>query len=532
MRSLRVRLVLLSTLLSGVVIVALASVAWVFMIQAFEERADLEMRDRFGRMFRDLHPRLDLERYSENLRTEVEDEVQDGRLLLRIRDDINDQTVFEFPSSDWFASMPEDLLPELPDPLARRPEFRHGEGPKGPPGERTKGDNLLLEELLLYGEPSDGRPPRNSPKGPKGKGAAPGNSAPQREYMEFGSMVYQGKEWRILVLHGRGYGLVAAMDSENTRVEIAQLRTRFVVTIPIALGLIALGGWFVADRALRPIRAISKTASNLTARGLSERITAIPHSDAEITELIDVLNEMMNGLEESFEHANRFSADVSHELKTPIAIMQGEVENALKEAEVGSREHANLVVIRQEIQRLKEITKSLMLLAKADVGKLILRKDPVDLSEEISGLAEDAEILAIPQKVRIETEIDSDLIAIGDEVLLRQALLNLISNAIKYNIEDGSVTISLREIEENQALLVVENTGPTIPEEDRERIFERFHRVDKSRSRNIDGFGLGLSLAREIIRGHGGELCLMDSDENLTRFQVTLPLRKRFSNEV
>jgi len=506
--------VLLSTLLSGVVIAALASVAWIYMVSAFEERVDLEMRDRFGRMFRDLHPRVDSERYREHIETAVRGEVRNGQLLLRIRDDINDQTVYEAPESDWLSQLPQDLLPPPPDG-GSRPEFAHGEPPRG--GKEKGGP----EDFDREARPPPDRFVPDRRKGPKGDG-------PQeqgRESVRYGNLSFQGKEWRVMVNHGRGYSLIAAMDSSSMKADIAALRSRFFISVPIALGLIALGGWVVAGRALQPIRAISESASQVTAEGLSSRISESPHSDPEIGELIDVLNQMMNRLEKSFEHANRFSANVSHELKTPLAIMQGVVEGALKEADVDSREHENLLVVRQEVQRLKEITNSLLLLAKADVGKLIQHIQKVNLSREVEGLIEDAEILAVPLNLSIETEIEEAVEIEGDQVLLRQALLNLISNAIKYNVEGGSVRIALNKPEkQGQVLFTIENTGPEIPEDDRDKIFSRFHRVDKSRSRKVDGFGLGLSLAHEIVKGHKGKIRLALKSDQMTRFEVSLPL--------
>lgn len=231
---------------------------------------------------------------------------------------------------------------------------------------------------------------------------------------------------------------------------------------------------------------------------------------------------MMDRLEKGFSHATRFSADVSHELKTPITVMQAEIETALRECEAGSPEETRMLVLREEANRLKSITRSLMLLSQADVGELIRRSDPIDLSMEVESLVEDAEIMAESAGVSIESAIEPGISIRGDSTLLQQALLNLVNNAIKYNREGGIVRFELRS-EKEGVLVSVENTGPGIGHADAGRVFDRFFRADRARSRGVDGFGLGLSLAQAVIEGHGGGIRLARSDEEWTRFEVTLP---------
>lgn len=532
MRSLRIRLVLLSTVLSGVILIALSVVTWSLIEKTYRDRADLELIKRFSRVVRDLHPRADLDQFREHLDTTFGTEIEEGTLLILVEDRIEENTIYSAPETEWQKSLPEDsdssnaIPPRRPNwafeterppsPREAPPEYSNAGSPKGLP----KGGK--------------DRPPKGSPKGGKegppparhspGKGGNSG-AIPGQETTELFTFQWSDTPWHGIKIDGRGYRLIGAVDQNPTLSALRGFRTLFLVGIPVSLALIAIGAWVVVDRALRPIRIISRTASQITAAGLSERIPESPHSDSEIAELVNVLNRMMKRLEGSFHHANRFSADVSHELKTPIAIMQGEIESAIRECDVDTKEHQNFVVVREEVQRLKEIIDSLMLLAKADVGELVHNRKGFDLSTELDGLVEDAEILSLPKAITISADIAPGISFEGDEVLLRQAFLNLITNAVRYNFENGSIKIAMKaSSRKKQIRMRVANTGPPIPESDQDLVFDRFHRVDKSRSRNTEGVGLGLSLVQEIIEGHGGRIWLVESTLEQTLFEITLPL--------
>jgi signal transduction histidine kinase len=237
---------------------------------------------------------------------------------------------------------------------------------------------------------------------------------------------------------------------------------------------------------------------------------------------------MMDRLETGFSHANRFSADVSHELKTPITVMQAEIETALQESVADSPEETRLLVLREEVGRLKSITQSLMLLSQADVGELIRKSDPISLSEELQSLVEDAEIVAEGAGISVAASLSPDVEVRGDPVLLRQALLNLINNAIKYNVPEGDVSVILAA-QSDHAMISIENSSEGISPADQEKIFDRFYRADQSRSRGVDGFGLGLSLAQAVVKGHGGTIDLIVEEEKRTRFEVRFPLSREGS---
>jgi signal transduction histidine kinase len=236
--------------------------------------------------------------------------------------------------------------------------------------------------------------------------------------------------------------------------------------------------------------------------------------------LITVFNAMMDRLEKSFHQASRFSADASHELKTPLTIMQGEVEAALQHAPTGSEQQRVFSDLLEEIQRLKSITQKLLLLSQADAGQLQPVRQPIDFTGAVRELMEDTEILA--GDLKLEANLQSGVRVQADADLLQQVLHNLASNAVKYNQPGGTIRFELTA-SATHATLRVHNTGPGLNAEDQGKLFERFHRGDPSRNRAVSGVGLGLSLSREIARAHGGELVLEQSSPAETTFSLRLP---------
>lgn len=332
-----------------------------------------------------------------------------------------------------------------------------------------------------------------------------------------------GEQWRVAVLGTDEITLAVAIDLDEYGAHMRHVRNAFLAVLPLALLLVAGGAWYISRRALRPIRKLTYTAERITAEGLDRRIP-LEDEDVEFLRLVTVFNQMMDRLQKSFHQATRFSADAAHELKTPLAILQGELEQALQAAEDGSREQQVYGDLLGEVQRLKGITQKLLLLSRADSGGLTLHLKPVNLSEAVSMMAEDLQVLA--PELAIHVDVAPGVIVPADAELLGQILQNLIGNAIKYNRPGGSVGIALAAVGE-QARLAVANTGQGIPQEQRERVFERFFRVDRARSRSIEGVGLGLSLAREIAVAHHGDLVLAESRNDYTVFALTLPLTQK-----
>jgi heavy metal sensor kinase len=329
-----------------------------------------------------------------------------------------------------------------------------------------------------------------------------------------------GGTWRFCTMENSEVTLAVGVSLARFDAEMARVRNGLLAALPAALLFIALGGWLVSRRALRSVEQLAHVAERVTASSLDERIPA-EGADTEFRRLITVFNGMLDRLERSFSQASRFSADAAHELRTPLTILQGSIEQALQEAPAGSDQQRVYNNLLEEVQGLKEIVRKLLLLSLADAGKLELRPAPLNLSQAAEGVCEDLEALAPHLTVR--RELQPALWVEADADLMAQALRNLATNAVKYNREGGWIEVRLTH-DESAALLAVANTGDGIPPADRDRVFERFYRADPSRSRKVDGVGLGLSLAREIARAHGGDLRLEESGEDRTAFEMTLPL--------
>ncbi len=326
--------------------------------------------------------------------------------------------------------------------------------------------------------------------------------------------------WRFGILGNDEMTLVIGLNQQEVEQDLNRVRDAFLLTLPAALFLVGLGGWVVAGRALLPLKTIADTAEHVTVRGLDQRIRPSAESP-EVARLIRVLNGMMDRLETSFRQATRFSADASHELKTPLAIMQGELENALQSAAPGSAEQLLFSGLLEETQRLKTITRSLLLLAQADAGQLKLALETVDMSAELDAMIEDARVLAADLRLQFDVAVQPQVRLRADRALLHTAMFNLIGNAIKYNEPAGKISVRLKRMEDRTEL-TIGNTGPGIPPADQPKIFDRFFRVDRGKRPRIDGIGLGLSLAREIVRAHGGELLLLESRAGWTCFALRL----------
>lgn len=356
----------------------------------------------------------------------------------------------------------------------------------------------------------------------RGRGLG-GGGQPMRftKVPEFSTVHAGGLSWRVGRLGNDELTLVVGLSAEATAGELRQLRNAAAIALPLALLMIGLGGWVVAGRALRPLHRIAETASRVTSRGLDQRIPA-SGGDPEIIRLVDMLNGMMNRLEAGFRQATRFSADASHELKTPLAMMRGEIEQALQNAEAGSAEQQTLNSLLEETHRLGGIIRSLLLLSRADAGRLVTNRENIDLTAVTRELAEDAAVSAEASGIRVECTIDEGIRVSGDPQLLRTAILNLLTNAVKHNRPDGVISIKLSAAPE-AATLEIANTGVIVADEERDDIFERFHRGRGARDAAREGVGLGLSLAREIIAGHDGSLTLAEGrGDGMMRFVATL----------
>jgi len=324
-------------------------------------------------------------------------------------------------------------------------------------------------------------------------------------------------KWRAGVFREGGVTLAIAMDMNLFYADINTLLVKFLVGIPIGLLLLAAVGWFLAARAMQPVAVIADTAEGITAKGLDRRIPAVG-TDVELERLVTVTNKMLDRLEKSYHQAVRFSSDAAHELQTPLTILQGELDNAIQSSDIGSEEQQRCSMLLAELSNLKSVVKKLLLLAHADEGRLNLSLQPVDLSDLVHTAVEDIEVMA--PGLTIEQHIAEGLMVPADSALLNQVIRNMTSNAAKYTTAKGRVIFSLKS-KENSICFTLSNTSDPIPEADMPLLFKRFHRVEKSRTSS--GSGLGLSLAREIARAHGGELSFQQEPSGMVSFVLQLP---------
>ena len=303
---------------------------------------------------------------------------------------------------------------------------------------------------------------------------------------------------------------------------IVDLTSAYLTALPIAVLVAGFGVWWITRKSLRPLQDVADAAELIHAKALDQRLPQPPVQD-EIGRLVRVLNDTFDRLERSFAQAMRFSSDASHELKTPLTIIRGEIESALRAEVDNPRIESLLDSLLQETQRLSDIAENLLLLSRADAGALTLKKEAVDFSAMCHELAEDAEILSVRKNITTKSEISPGIHLYADELYLRRILLNLLDNAIKYNVEGGTVSISAAKSDPH-VFFRITNTGLEIPKEHANRIFERFYRADLSRSSEAHGSGLGLSLCREIVLAHGGQIWLERPRPGWTAFVFSLPV--------
>ena len=359
------------------------------------------------------------------------------------------------------------------------------------------------------------------PPPPARGGLSPRNPALPIRQTAFTTLAANGSTWRVAVAGNPYTTLVVAANLDELNADLRRLRGRYLAALPLVLLVVGAGAWWLAARALRPVASLTRAAEAITAHGLDQRIAAPVH-DREFQRLVTVFNAMLDRLETGFHQARRFSADASHELKTPLALLQAELEQALHAAPPGSSQQQTYSSLLDDIHRLKAILEKLLLLSLADSGRLALERTSADLGAILANVVEDCAALA--PHVQFEHVLPPHILVQADPVLLEQALQNLAGNALKYNRPGGLVRLTLTA-DATTARLTVGNTGPGISAEDRPRVFERFYRGDPARRRDLaSGAGLGLSLSREILRAHGGDLVLGPARDDWTEFVATVPL--------
>jgi heavy metal sensor kinase len=305
------------------------------------------------------------------------------------------------------------------------------------------------------------------------------------------------------------------------REEYGEMLRALVFGLPVALLIVGITGYSVARRTLRPLDAMARRAKQINAEHLNERLI-IENPDDELGNFASAFNETLTRLQQSFGQLERFTADASHELRTPLTAMRAVGEVALQ-SDRNLHDHAEVIgSMLEEVYRLTGLIDTLLLLSRADSGHLPLNSAPVallDLAAESAGLLE---ILAEEKKQSVQIEGDGALTFTGDRFILRQAFVALIHNAVKYSPPESTISVRIKT-RDGDPVVEVHDHGPGIPLEHRPKIFDRFYRVDKARSREEGGAGLGLSIAEWAVRAHGGKIELECEPEPGCTFRVCLP---------
>jgi heavy metal sensor kinase len=320
---------------------------------------------------------------------------------------------------------------------------------------------------------------------------------------------------------GDPFVIQVARSEESMRRDRAELLILLALGLPLGVALAGLGGYTLARRALHPVDNMAERARLITAERLTDRLPVDDPHD-EFGKLATVFNETLTSLELSFAQMKRFTSDASHELRTPLTAMRsvGEVGLRGRRSETEYREVISSML--EEVDRLSQLVEHLLAMSRADAGELRLSREEIVLGGVAEEVASQLGVLAEEKGQSIKVDSAETLTWVGDRTLLGQALMNLVDNAVKHTPESGKVTLRVFP-SSGGAVIDVEDTGPGIPREYRERVFDRFYRVDASRSRAISGMGLGLSIARWAVEANGGTLDLERSDSNGSVFRIFLP---------
>ncbi|MCI0540265.1 MAG: heavy metal sensor histidine kinase [Verrucomicrobiales bacterium] len=309
-------------------------------------------------------------------------------------------------------------------------------------------------------------------------------------------------------------------DESGLRRTQRELADVFLFGLPLAVLLAVAGGWFVARRSLSPVGTMAARAREISASSLSQRLPVANVHD-ELGRLATVFNATLERLENSFAELRRFAADASHELRTPLTALRAEGEVALNNARDPDQFRQSIGAMLEEAQRLQDLVDSLLTLARAEADQQPLSRVPLDLGALTREVVENLRILADEKHQQLAAELNGEISIVGDPALLRHALLNLVHNAIRYTPTSGRITVrcSRRDLD---ALIEIADTGEGIAPEHQAKVFERFYRVDKNRSRAEGGAGLGLAIAKLAIERHGGRIELKSTPGKGSTFRVVL----------
>lgn len=319
--------------------------------------------------------------------------------------------------------------------------------------------------------------------------------------------------------------LTVGLEEEPVRSTLRTLAVIFLLALPAALALAGFGGFVMADRLLRPVAVFAAKAEEISAKNLSARLPVEnPHD--EFGQLAGVINHMLSRLEESFERLRRFTADASHELRTPLTVIRSVGEVALQEDLDAAAYRDRIGSMLEDLNRLTRLVDNLLTLTRADAGQVSVSRKETDAIHLVQQAVEDMRPLAEEKNQNLTLALDRQVLILADEATLRLALVNLLDNAIKYTPPSGAISVRSRT-RGDDFFIEVTDTGPGIPEEHRDRIFDRFYRAEKGRSGEPGGAGLGLAIAKWAAEASGGRIELETREKQGSTFRLVFPIINR-----
>jgi heavy metal sensor kinase len=326
-----------------------------------------------------------------------------------------------------------------------------------------------------------------------------------------------------LVLPGGSSFLIeTGAPMEEIQADLKKWLKFLAVLVPVAISVGLGGGAMLVKRALRPVDEIAASAERISSQNLEERLP-VPQTGDELERLSLALNRMMERLDSSFRYSRRFVADASHELRTPLTVLQGELESLVQQPGLSAewRERAGSAL--EEVGRLSRIVEGLFAISRLDAGEAAADWAPLDLAQLAASTADQMSLLAEDKSISLKCETPQEVWVEGDKFRLKQVVVNLLDNAIKYTPGGGSVALRVGAAD-GRAVLEVADSGIGIPSSALPRVFDRFYRVDTARSREQGGAGLGLAIVKSICAAHQGSVAATSRPGEGSRFRVELPL--------
>lgn len=389
--------------------------------------------------------------------------------------------------------------------------------PSSPGYAETWFDVWSGEELLLSHWPTHGAQVLHPPR-----------SAKEQAHTFYNITLARGLPARTLQrparIGGRDVMLRVFRDESGLRRTLREILIGLALGLPVAALLAAFGGYVMAGRTLKPISAMAEQARQITSESLGRRLPN-PNPHDELGQLAEVFNETLQRLENSFESLKRFTADASHELRTPLTALRAVGEVALREGGDARALRETIGSMLEEAQRLNDLIDTLLLLARAESGRAPLQREAIRVHELMAEVCESVEVLATEKQQSVELNGDPNLVVRADRLLLRHAAMNILHNAIRYSPAGTKVQVRCF-LHNGHGVVEIADEGPGIAPEHHQKIFERFYRIDKARTRAEGGAGLGLAIAKLSVEQLGGSIELTSAVGKGSRFQIVLPAQR------